>query len=256
MSVFDGVRRVAFAHAHPDDETLATGALIAALRARERGPGRADSSAVGLECVVITATRGERGEIVPGRFPGLAGDAFITRREAELTGALAVLGVPGPVFLGEPPARGEGLAPRRYADSGMQWIGPGLAGPAEKSGPDSFTAAGIDEPAADLAAALTTLGAELVVTYDDAGSYGHPDHVHLNHVTMAASRLTGVPMAELLSDSDAPGEWFDLQAWQPTVAQALEQHQTQVTVDGDHVIHAGGQREPILLRIGVRPVAR
>lgn len=243
-SVFDGVRRVVFAHAHPDDETLATGALIAELVSRE--PSR--------ECIVVTATRGERGEIVKGRFPGLHGEDFIARRELELAGALEALGVPGPMFLGDPPARANGLEPRRYADSGMRWVRPGLAGPAMDSGPDSFTAAGIDEPAADLAAALSALRADLVVTYDDAGSYGHPDHVHLNHVTRVASRLTGVPMAELLSDPEAPGEWFDLPAWLPTVRQALEHHRTQVTVDGDHVIHSGGQREPILLRIGLRAV--
>jgi N-acetyl-1-D-myo-inositol-2-amino-2-deoxy-alpha-D-glucopyranoside deacetylase len=61
-------------------------------------------------------------------------------------------------------------------------------------------------------------------------------------------------MAELLSDSEAPGAWFDLGSWLPTVRRALEEHQSQVTVDGDHVIHSGGQREPILLRIGVRRV--
>lgn len=241
MSVFDGVRRVVFAHAHPDDETLATGALIAALV----------SDTPRRECLVVTATRGERGEIVKGRFPGLAGADFIARRESELAGALAVLGARGPLFLGEPPARANGLAPRRYADSGMRWVRPGLAGPAADSGPEGFTAAGIDEPGADLAAALTALEADLVITYDDAGSYGHPDHVHLNHVTKAASRLAGVPMAELLSDPDAPGEWFDLTAWLPTVKQALEHHQTQVTVEGDDVIHSGGQREPILVRIGL-----
>lgn len=254
MSMFDGARRVVFAHAHPDDETLATGALIAALVSETpRGDG-AVSGQPSRECIVVTATRGERGEIVQGRFPGLHGGDFIARREAELAGALEVLGASAPLFLGEPPARVAGLAPRRYADSGMRWVRPGLAGPAADSGPDSFTAAGIDEPAADLAAALTALGAELVVTYDDAGSYGHPDHVHLNHVTKAAARLAGVPMAELLSDPEAPGEWFDLNAWLPRVKQALEHHQTQVTVDGDDVIHSGGQREPILLRIGLRRV--
>jgi N-acetyl-1-D-myo-inositol-2-amino-2-deoxy-alpha-D-glucopyranoside deacetylase len=242
VSVFDGVRRVVFAHAHPDDETLATGALLAELVGR------------GIECPVVTATRGERGEVVEGRFPGLVGEEFIARREVELAGALAVLGVPGPVFLGEPPARVAGSAPRRYADSGMRWVRPGLAGPADDAGPDSFTAAGIDEPAADLAAALGTLGADLVVTYDDAGSYGHPDHIHLHHVTRAAAYLAGVPMAELVSDPETPGEWLDLRDRLPTVTRALEHHRTQVTVDGDHVIHSGGQREPILVRIGVRPV--
>lgn len=79
MSVFDGVQRVLFVHAHPDDETLATGALIIELVER------------GIECVVLTATRGEQGGIVAGRFNGLAGEEFIQLRETELAGALAEL---------------------------------------------------------------------------------------------------------------------------------------------------------------------
>ncbi len=242
MSVFDGVRRVLFVHAHPDDETLATGALIVELVSR------------GIECVVLTSTRGEQGGIVEGRFEGLAGEAFVERREVELAGALAELGAGKPMFLGDPPARADALPPRRYVDSGMEWVRPGLAGPADDAGPDSLTAADEYEAIADLVAGIKAVAPDLVITYDDAGGYGHPDHVACHHLTRAACAEAGVPFVEVLSDPDAPGEWLDLQKHLPTVAAALEHHQTQVTVDVPDVIHSGGQREPIQLRMGLRAV--
>lgn len=275
--MFEGVQRVVFVHAHPDDETLATGALIAWLVAS------------GVECRVLTATRGERGELVPGRFPlGLTGAAFVARREEELAGALAELGAGKPLFLGEGIARAEGLPPRRYVDSGMTWVREGLAGPADDSGPDSLTAADPEEAIADLMAGIHALAPDLVITYDNDGGYGHPDHVRLHELTKAACARLGLPLLVTLAPSaseepatisgslnPAPatslegrhpdgagqkpaadcGQWLDLRAWLPTVAAALEHHQTQVTVEGRDVIHSGGQREPIQLRIGLRPIA-
>lgn len=242
MSVFDGVQRVLFVHAHPDDETLATGALIIELVER------------GIECVVLTATRGEQGGIVAGRFNGLAGEEFIQLRETELAGALAELGAGAPMFLGEPPARADGLPPRRYVDSGMEWVRPGLAGPAGNAGPDSLTAADEAEAIEDLTAGIRAVAPDLVVTYDDAGGYGHPDHVACHHLTVEASFRAGVPLAEVLSDAKAEGEWHELPGRLPEVAAALEHHQTQLTVDVPDVIHQGGQREPIQLRMGLRRV--
>lgn len=240
MSLFDGVRRVLFVHAHPDDETLATGALIAWLVSE------------GVECRVLTATRGERGELVAGRFPaGLDGEAFITRRKTELAGALAELGAGEPMFLGEGAARADGFGPRRYEDSGMRWVREGLAGPAADSGPDSLTAADQTEAVADLVAGIRAVGPDVVVTYDDAGGYGHPDHVRVHELTKTACAQVGVPLLEVLSDPKAEGEWLDLAAWHPTLTAALEHHQTQITVDGRDVIHSGGQREPMQLRIGL-----
>ncbi len=244
MSVFADAGRVLFVHAHPDDETLATGALIAWLVSE------------GVECRVLTATRGERGELVAGRFPEAPteefADWFVARRERELAGALRELGAGDPMFLGQAPARVPGLPPRRYADSGMRWVREGLAGPAEDSGPDSLTAADPAEAIADLAAGITAAAPDLVVTYDDAGGYGHPDHVRVHELTKAACAEVGVPMLEVLSDDRAEGEWHDLTPWHPKLAAALEHHQTQITVDGRDVIHSGGQREAMQLRTGVR----
>ena len=66
--------RVVFLHAHPDDETLATGVLIA------------DLVASGHPVAVVTATRGERGEIRPGLDVGAD---IVAHREGELDAALA-----------------------------------------------------------------------------------------------------------------------------------------------------------------------
>ncbi|MDO5682613.1 MAG: PIG-L family deacetylase [Propionibacteriaceae bacterium] len=244
MSLFAGARSVLFVHAHPDDETLATGALIAWLVAQ------------GVTCRVLTATRGERGELVAGRFPdGLAGEDFVARRTIELAGALRELDAGEPEFLGEGRARAAGRPPRRYQDSGMRWVREGLAGPAEDSGPDSLTAADAAEAVADLVAAITAAAPDLVVTYDAAGGYGHPDHIRVHELSQRACAEAGVPLLELISDPDAPGEWHDLADQQPVVAAALEHHQTQLTVDGRDVVHSGGQRVPMQLRIGVRPSA-
>ena len=60
MMTRHGPRTLMTVHAHPDDETLATGALIAHLVGQ------------GVECVLLTATRGEQGEVRPGTFTGPA----------------------------------------------------------------------------------------------------------------------------------------------------------------------------------------
>ena len=128
---FEPGARVVFLHAHPDDETLATGVLIA------------DLVASGHPVAVVTATRGERGEIRPGVD---VGDDFIAHREGELAAALAELGVTDHCFLGTPPALASGpmrteMEPSpfwaagsvravRFTDSGMRWVTPELAGPA------------------------------------------------------------------------------------------------------------------------------
>lgn len=96
MSLLDGTDSVLFVHAHPDDETIATGALIAELVAR------------GTRVFLLTATRGERGEVVPGPLARLAGTEELTRvREWELQRASETLGIGQQFWLGEPPARAE-----------------------------------------------------------------------------------------------------------------------------------------------------
>ncbi|MBK7722047.1 MAG: PIG-L family deacetylase [Austwickia sp.] len=258
-----GLRRVLFAHAHPDDETLATGCLIA------------DLTACGIHVGVVTATRGERGEVVEGPLSHLRGTPGLTpHRLGELRTALELLGVGWHAMLGTPPARGSDLPPRIYRDSGMRWLTPTLAGPADDAAPDALTHADLAEAAADLAAAVTAYRPDLLISYDAGGGYGHPDHVRMHEIALAAAELTGVALAEIVMPTD-PGDdaddadgdddandpdrshdpdltWFTLPHTLPTVGQALASYASQLQVDGDHVIHVGGQRQPILTRVGLR----
>ena len=244
--ILDAASRVLFLHAHPDDETLATGALIADLVAR------------GVEVAVVTATRGERGEITD---PGLADD-LVALRERELAAALAVLGVRHHAFLGTPPARagvsrlrgddgekrGDDGRSRRYTDSGMVWVTPELAGPGEDAGPDSLTAASVDEAAADLASYAVWFRADALVSYDESGGYGHPDHVACHYIAKAAAGQLGIGFVELVSGVEEPR----LDQYRDQVAEALSSYRSQLRIDGDEVVHVGGQRHPIPTTAAVR----
>lgn len=245
MSVFDGVRRLLVAHAHPDDESLAGGPLLVALARR------------GVDVVLVTAARGEQGEVVPGPLSHLAGSPeLVVQREAELARAAQTLGISRSYFLGTPPARAAGLPERRYEDSGMRWIRDGLAGPAESASPQSFTAANPAEAVADLVALIGHEQPDLVLSYDADGGYGHPDHVRMHEVARDAARETGVEFAVL---TDRPGdevEWIDAPDAMPVVFEALRAHRTQLTVDEPDVVHSGGQRERLEARTGVRRAGR
>jgi len=242
-ALLDGIHRVLVVHAHPDDETLSTGALLAGLVDR------------GVEVTLVTATRGERGEVVDGPLAYLEGSPELAaHREGELRGALRELGVTGHAWLGRPPARAQGLEPRDYVDSGMRWIREGLAGPADDASPESLTSAQLDEVVADLAAAIAATDAELVVSYNEIGGYGHPDHVRSREAALAAARRADVPFAEIVPEPGDDVAWFDLDELLGQVARALSHHATQLTVHGDELVHSGGQREPIRASVGLRLV--
>lgn len=246
MSLLDGLTRVALVHAHPDDETIATGALIAELRER------------GVDVFVLTASRGEQGEIVPGTFSPGQGQTLNEFRTGELAAALAVLDAHGPQFLGEPPARAAGRPPREYSDSGMQWVTQTMAGPADDAPEHALSLAPVDEVAGDIAAWLTDVRPELVLTYDGVGGYGHPDHVRSREATELACEQLGLPLAEFFSTHRPPEageaelEWLELPQHLELMQQALRRHATQLTVDGTDIVHVGGQREPITTTVGLR----
>jgi LmbE family N-acetylglucosaminyl deacetylase len=151
---------VTFFHAHPDDEAIATGGTMAKM---------ADE---GHRVVLVTATRGELGEIPEGLLD--PGESLTHRRIDELTEACRILGVSRQTFLD-------------YLDSGM-------AGEASNDRPGSFAGADVGEAAEALAAILTEEGSDVLVTYDEHGGYGHPDHVQVHRVGMEAARKAGVPV--------------------------------------------------------------
>lgn len=157
--------RLLFVHAHPDDETLGTGATIA------------HYAALGAQVQVVTCTLGEEGEIIGDRWARLAvdhADQLGGYRIAELTAALDALGVGGPVYLG-----GAG----RWRDSGM-------SGTAARTR-QRFIDADDEDTVGALVAIIRDLRPHVVVTYDPNGGYGHPDHVHAHRVTTAAVAAAG-----------------------------------------------------------------
>jgi N-acetyl-1-D-myo-inositol-2-amino-2-deoxy-alpha-D-glucopyranoside deacetylase len=240
-------------HAHPDDETLTTGALLAAF------------AAAGLPACVVTCTRGERGEVIalPGTTSegraGLEGDgpALGAYRETELAAALAQLGggVEGAVehaFLDALPLPGPRVSRSkhvpdasggvRYEDSGMTWVAPGVAGPAPDSPPTAFARVPLDEPAGRLAGLVRARRPAVVATYEPGGGYGHPDHVRAHMVAVRALELAadpawrpggeGAPAGEGAPDPvvgrwDEP--WAGAELWQ-AVAPADELREARATL--------------------------
>jgi len=151
---------VTFFHAHPDDEAIATGGTMA------------DLADQGHRVVLVTATRGELGEIPEGLLD--PGETLTERRAAELAEACRILGVARQAFLG-------------YLDSGM-------AGDAANDRTGSFAAADVDEAAAALATILVEEGSDVLVIYDEHGGYDHPDHVQVHRVGMAAADRAATPV--------------------------------------------------------------
>ncbi|MFJ9780771.1 N-acetyl-1-D-myo-inositol-2-amino-2-deoxy-alpha-D-glucopyranoside deacetylase [Amycolatopsis sp. NPDC101161] len=157
-------RRLLLVHAHPDDESITTGATIARYAAE------------GAEVTVVTCTLGEEGEVMAGlgELAGLgawAADQLGGYRVAELQRACAALGVSRHRYLG-------GIG--RWRDSGM-------AGTPSASHPRAFTGGSAEEQAAQLAEILDEVRPQVVVTYDAFGGYGHPDHIRAHEITMAAA---------------------------------------------------------------------
>ncbi|ALV46184.1 hypothetical protein MB46_12525 [Arthrobacter alpinus] len=237
-----------FVHAHPDDETIVTGATMAA------------SASAGAKVVLVTCTRGELGEVIPAELAHLEvktadvaandgaalGAGLALERERELAAALSALGVDRHIWLGQDLTAPPG-GPVVFRDSGMQWGPDGRAMAASTILPGSFSRAGLPETAALLAAAIRALRPTVVVTYAADGGYGHPDHVWTHRLTMAALRQAAEPPAMdawrvpyLYSIvSDRPER--PLKAGVPRLAiegdlaaktAAMQAHRTQLTVDG------------------------
>lgn len=237
---------VLFVHAHPDDETITTGGTIATLRD------------LGVSVTLLTCTRGELGEVIPAELQHLTGDALGAHRETELAAAAAALGLTDYRFLGAEGACEEGVTPHRYRDSGMQWgpDGPepldagGLldtAAAGERDGTESLTSAPLGSVMADICAVIAEIEPRAVISYDSDGGYGHPDHVRTHEATKFASLAMNVPFYTIVSvgthtESDTQ---IDVSAVMSRKIRALQAYRTQLTVEGNTIVHSGGQVEPI-----------
>lgn len=161
-----GDQRIMFVHAHPDDESIETGATMAKY------------AVDGAHVTLVTCTLGEEGEIVPPELAHLAvdrADALGPYRIGELATACAALGVTDQRFLG-----GAG----RWRDSGMM-------GAPTNDRPDCFWRADVDTAAAELVAIIREVRPQVLVTYDARGYYGHPDHIQAHRVASRAYRMAG-----------------------------------------------------------------
>lgn len=162
----DAALRLLSVHPHPDDETIACGGVLARYAAQ------------GVHTHVVTCTAGEEGDNLAGI--DLGDRDLVSHRRRELDEALEALGVDRHTHLG-------------YRDSGM-------AGEPSNEHPDSFHRADLGEAAARLAALIRADRPQVVVSDDEHGGYGHPDHIKANRVTVRAVQLAAD------ADADVPGE--------------------------------------------------
>jgi LmbE family N-acetylglucosaminyl deacetylase len=169
-------------HAHPDDEASSTGGVLAAY------------SGQGVRTVVVTCTNGEFGDAPGGVKPGQDGhdeQAVAQLRLAELRQACKILDVSDLETLG-------------YHDSGMpDWD--------YKDRPGAFCNVPLAEVAARVGALMERYRPQVVITYDAAGPYQHPDHVHAAQAAAAAAAGTGIP-AKLYFTAMRGSDWQKM--WQ------------------------------------------
>ena len=161
LTPLDHPRRLLLVHAHPDDETIGTGATMAR------------AAAENVAVTLVTCTLGEEGEILVPELEHLAADredGLGRHRVEELAAAMEALRVTDHRFLG---------GPGRWRDSGM------MGTPANER-PECFWQADLGEAVRELVAVVRETRPQVVVTYDERGGYGHPDHVQAHRVTVAA----------------------------------------------------------------------
>jgi N-acetyl-1-D-myo-inositol-2-amino-2-deoxy-alpha-D-glucopyranoside deacetylase len=241
----DSARRLLLVHAHPDDESIGTGATIARYAAE------------GAQVTLVTCTLGELGEIIPPGLAHLGVDAdnrLGPYRITELAAACAALGIRDQRFLG---------GPGRWRDSGMMGL------PANDS-PDCFWQADLATAAAELAQVILEVRPQVLVTYDEDGFYGHPDHIQAHRVARAAIGLAGsqgqwqvakfyaTAMPRSVAEAEGvayfvpfvPDEQvtteIDGTAYLAAKTAAMRAHATQIVVDGDRFALSSGRWQPVL----------
>jgi N-acetyl-1-D-myo-inositol-2-amino-2-deoxy-alpha-D-glucopyranoside deacetylase len=206
-------RRLLLVHAHPDDESIGTGATMARYAAE------------GAHVTLVTCTLGELGEIIPPSLAYLAegdGARLGEYRIGELSAACAELGVTDHRFLG---GRGH------WRDSGMM-------GTEGNDDPRCFWQADVDQAADALLDVVREVRPQVLVTYDANGFYGHPDHIQAHRVSWRALELAGPAgpggltkfYATASTESDRVTTEIDASAYLARKLAAMRAHATQITV--------------------------
>jgi N-acetyl-1-D-myo-inositol-2-amino-2-deoxy-alpha-D-glucopyranoside deacetylase len=158
-------KRLLLVHAHPDDETINNGVTMAKYAAE------------GVQVTLVTCTRGEEGEVLVESLANLASsrdDKLGEHREIELKTAMGYLGIKDFRFLGSPN--------KKWRDSGM-------IGTAQNERKDVFWQADLTEAAQELVKIILEIKPQVLITYDEFGGYGHPDHIKAHQVAMLAAEL-------------------------------------------------------------------
>ena len=161
--------RLLLVHAHPDDETINNGSTMAKYISE------------GAQVTLITCTRGDEGEVLIPELSHLASnqkDELGSHREIELANAMAALGVTDYRFLGAPE--------KKWRDSGMMDTEPNKRS-------DVFWQADLDEAASYLVKVIREIKPQVLITYDEIGGYGHPDHIQAHRVAMRGAELAADP---------------------------------------------------------------
>jgi N-acetyl-1-D-myo-inositol-2-amino-2-deoxy-alpha-D-glucopyranoside deacetylase len=167
-------QRLLLVHAHPDDETIGQGATMASYVAR------------GTQVTLVTCTLGEEGEVLVPELEHIAADRDDTlgeHRIGELTNAMKELGVTDFRFLG-----GAG----HYRDSGMSWDEQRRAVARADTREGTFWRADLLEASDLLVEVIREVRPQVLVTYDQHGNYGHPDHIQAHRVATYATSLAAV----------------------------------------------------------------
>ena len=158
--------RALLVHAHPDDETINNGATMA------------HYASLGAHITLITCTRGEEGEVlVPGlsHLAASENDQLGNHRITELANAMIELGIKDHRFLGNEEVM--------FRDSGMMGTEP-------NNRPDVFWQADLDTAARMVVDVIQEVKPHVLITYDEIGGYGHPDHIQAHRVAMRAAELS------------------------------------------------------------------
>ena len=161
----NAAKRLLLVHAHPDDETINNGVTMAKY------------AASGAQVTLVTCTRGEEGEVLVTELANLASDKddkLGEHREIELKDAMAQLGINDFRFLGAPN--------KKWRDSGM------MGTPQNERG-NVFWQADLDEASHELVKIILEIQPQVLITYDEFGGYGHPDHIKAHQVAMRAAEL-------------------------------------------------------------------
>jgi N-acetyl-1-D-myo-inositol-2-amino-2-deoxy-alpha-D-glucopyranoside deacetylase len=168
-------RRMLLVHAHPDDESISNGATMARYVAE------------GAQVTLVTCTAGEEGEILMPEIGHLASDqedGLGPHRVQELEAAMKILGVTDHRFLG---------GTFHFRDSGMQWGPDGHAAPLDETRDDTFWHADLTEASNLLVEIIREVRPQVLVTYDEFGGYGHPDHIQAHRVSTYGASLAAIP---------------------------------------------------------------